>query len=662
MSVVVTSPTLLFIPESELIADYVLSFAVLFFVLLEFYRRYRKAGMEFVPAVKYILKNFRRFVAQILNYGALHRKNIKNRYAGFMHLMIFYGTLILFICTSLIFLSHDILKNTVGYGILVGDFYLNFEVWANIGGLMLVIGLVMAMWRRLRKKVPLDTITQDFILISVFLLLALEGFFLGALKIALYRQSFDVYRFVEWPLSYIYAPLGLTGNTGIEFYRILWMAHVITAFGLAAYLPFSKLSHMFYSAVGIGVHPQKKRGEMSTPFILSEAMESGNFDFKVGARNVLDLDYFQKTDAIACTDCGRCERACPAVASGTDLDPRVVVQNIQRALWNGDAEMIGTVISENAAWSCTTCQACVEECPVLIDPQSYNLEVRRTLVMDNKLSKETSTYLNNLGNTQNPFGGSNADRDKMLEYGPKISEGMDTIYWVGCMGAFDPRYNKTARDVIEILKKGGVSFGLLGSEEKCNGETARRIGEEGRFQELVLQNMETFEKYGIKRIITSCPHCMNTFRNEYPKFGLKAEVLHHSEVIEKLLKDGKIKVRKTEQTVTLHDPCYLGRINGEFDHTRSIITRAANLKEMEKSREKSFCCGGGGGNYWYKVEKEESISKIRMKQALETKAKTLAVACPFCTAMLEDASRTMDADRDITVKDIAEIVRENMEE
>ncbi|MGP6207746.1 heterodisulfide reductase-related iron-sulfur binding cluster [Cuniculiplasma sp. SKW3] len=661
MTTVITSPTLVFIPESELIADYVLSFVVLAFVLVEFYRRYRKAGITFVPAVKYLLKNLRRFIAQILNYGALHRKNIKNRYAGFMHLMIFYGTLILFICTSLIFLSHDILKNTVGYGILVGDFYLNFEVWANIGGLMLVLGLVMAMWRRLRKKVPLDTITQDFILITTFLILALEGFFLGALKISLDRQSFDIYRFVEWPLSYIYAPLGISGTFGIEFYRSLWMVHVLTAFALAAYLPFSKLSHMFYSAIGIGVHPQKKRGEMTTPFILSEAIESGNFDFKVGARNVVDLSYFQRTDAIACTDCGRCERACPAVASGTDLDPRVVVQNIQRALWNGDAPIIGTVLSENAAWSCTTCQACVEECPVLIDPQSYNLEARRTLVMDNKLSKETSTYLNNLGNTQNPFGGSNADRDKMLEYAPKISEGVDTIYWVGCMGAFDPRYNKTARDVIDILKKGGVSFGLLGSEEKCNGETARRMGEEGRFQELLLQNIETFNQYGVKKIITSCPHCMNTFRNEYPKFGLKAEVVHHSQVIEELLKDEKIKVKKTEQTVTLHDPCYLGRINGEFDNTRLILESTANLREMEKSREKSFCCGGGGGNYWYKVEKQESISKIRMKQALDTKAETLAVACPFCTAMLEDASRTMDAEKDIKIKDIAEIVRENME-
>ncbi|WMT50045.1 MAG: (Fe-S)-binding protein [Thermoplasmatales archaeon] len=660
--VVVTSPTLVFIPESELIADYVLSFAVLIFVLAEFYIRYRKAGVTLIPAIKYVLKNLRRFIAQILNYGAFHRKNIKNRYAGIMHLMIFYGILILFIATSLIALSHDILKTILGFGILTGDFYLNFEVWANFGGVLLVAGLLLALFRRIRKKVPLDTITQDFIIIAGLLILSLEGFFLGALKIALYRESFDVYRFVEWPLSYIYTPMGVTGNYGIQIYRIFWFAHVLTAFGVAAYLPFSKLSHMFYSAVGIGIHPEKKRGEMSTPFILSEALESGNFDFKVGAKTIMDLSYFQKTDAIACTDCGRCERACPAVSSGTDLDPRVVVQNIQRALWNVDAPVIDGIISENAAWSCTTCQACVEECPVLIDPQSYNLEARRTLVMDNKLSKETSTYLNNLGNTMNPFGNNNSDRDAMLQYGKKMEEGMDTVYWVGCMGAFDPRYNKVARDVIDLLKKGGVNFGLLGSEEKCNGETARRMGEEGRFQELVLQNIETFNKYGIKKIITSCPHCMNTFRNEYPKFGLKAEVVHHSEALADLIRDEKIKVRNSSETVTLHDPCYLGRINGEYDNTRLIVDSTSNLKEMENSKSKSFCCGGGGGNYWYKVEKEESISKIRMKQALDTGASTVAVACPFCTAMLEDATRTMDVESKIRVRDISEIIKENIEE
>ena len=513
--VVITSPTLVFIPESELIADYVLSFAVLIFVLAEFYIRYRKAGITAMPAIKYVLKNLKRFIAQILNYGAFHRKNIKNRYAGIMHLMIFYGMVILFVATSLIALSHDVLKATLGYGILTGDFYLNFEVWANFGGLLLVAGLLLAFFRRVRKKVPLDTITQDFIIIAGLLILSLEGFFLGALKIALYRESFDVYRFVEWPLSYIFAPMGVAGNYGIQIYRILWFVHVLTAFGLAAYLPFSKLSHMFYSAVGIGIHPQKKRGEMSTPFVLSEALESGNFDFNVGSKTVMDLSYFQKTDAIACTDCGRCERACPAVSSGTDLDPRVVVQNIQRALWNGNAPMVGEIISENAAWSCTTCQACVEECPVLIDPHSYNLETRRTLVMENKVSKETSTYLNNLGNTLNPFGNNNSDRDAMLQYGKKMEESMDTVYWVGCMGSFDPRYNRIARDVIDLLKKGGVNFGLLGSEEKCNGETARRMGEEGRFQELAIQNIETFNKHGIKKIITSALACLPLKRKNF---------------------------------------------------------------------------------------------------------------------------------------------------
>ncbi len=660
--VTITSPTLLFIPESELIADYVLSFAVLAFVLIEFYLRYKRAGFSLRPSIKYVWKNLGRFIAQVTNYGALHRKNIKNRYAGLMHLMIFYGMVILFIATSLIFLSHDILKNTLGYGILVGDFYLNFEIWADLGGVILIGGLLMALARRIRKKVPLDTITQDFIIIFGLLILSLEGFFLGALKISLYRQNFDAYRFIEWPLSYIFSPLGIKGTFGIEFYRVFWFAHVMTAFAIAAYIPFSKLSHMFYSAVGMGVHPPRKRGEMSTPFVLSEALESGNFDFNVGSKTVMDLSYFQKTDAIACTDCGRCERSCPAVMSGTDLDPRVVVQNVQRSLWNGNSEMIGVILTENAAWSCTTCQACVEECPVLIDPHSYNLETRRTLVMENKLSKETTTYLNNLGNSSNPFGNPNSDRDSMLQYGTKLETGMDTVYWVGCMGAFDPRYNKVARNVIDLLKKGGVNFGLLGSEEKCNGETARRIGEEGRFQELALQNIETFKKYGVKKIITSCPHCMNTFRNEYPRFGLEAKVEHHSETLAVLVTTGKIRVKDGKETTTLHDPCYLGRINGEYDNTREILKNTSKLKEMEKSKSKSMCCGGGGGNYWYKVEKQESISKIRMKQALETGATTLAVACPFCTAMMEDASRTMDVENKIKVKDISEIIMENLEE
>jgi Fe-S oxidoreductase len=290
------------------------------------------------------------------------------------------------------------------------------------------------------------------------------------------------------------------------------------------------------------------------------------------------------------------------------------------------------------------------------------MDVRKNLVMENRFSKQTGTYFNNLTNTQNPFGNSPSDRDAMLEVAPKFQEGTEYLYWVGCMGAFDPRDNKTAKTIISLLKKAGVNFGILGSEEKCVGETARRMGEEGRYQELVMQNVETLNGHGVKKIITACPHCYNTFKNEYPKFGLNAEVVHHSKFLADLVEEGKLNVKKTSETVTLHDPCYLGRVNNEYDNTRFILNSASDLREMEKSRENSMCCGAGGGNYWYKVESQDSISQIRMKQALETGANKLAVACPFCMPMMEDASRTMNAGDKIQIKDIAEIIEENLME
>ncbi len=659
MAVPITSPTLAFIGNTELIIDYVLSFTIVPFVLYWWYRSYSRMGITFRKMVDYGWHNGPRMLRQILGYGFFHRKNLKNRYAGIMHFLISWGILILFIATSLIFLSHDLLKPTIHRGILVGDFYLNFEVWADLGGVMLIAGIIMAYARRLHKKVKLDTKNEDYILLTALLIMALEGFFLGALKIYLFRQPFDVYRFVEWPMSYMFGTM--SADSGIELYRIMWMAHVITGFLLAAYLPFSKLSHMALAMVMIGEKKIRKRGELPTPFILADALESGNFDFKVGTKNISDLTSFQKIDALACTDCGRCERACPAFIAGSDLSPRAVVQNIKKNVY-GEGELTQLALTENAAWACTTCQACVEECPVLIEPFSFIMDVRKNLVMENRFSKQAGTYFNNLTNTQNPFGNSPSDRDAMLEFAPKFQEGTEYLYWVGCMGAFDPRDNKTAKTVISLLKKAGVNFGILGSEEKCVGETARRMGEEGRYQELVMQNVETLNGHGVKKIITACPHCYNTFKNEYPKFGLNAEVVHHSKFLADLVEDGKLKVNKTQDTVTLHDPCYLGRVNNEYENTRFILNSSSTLKEMERSRENSMCCGAGGGNYWYKVESQDSISQIRMKQALETGANKLAVACPFCMPMMEDASRTLNAGDKIQIRDIAEIIDENLVE
>lgn len=660
MTTSIASPTLVFIPIAELIILYATSFSVAGFVLYWWYRSYSKLGIRFSEMVKFGRKNWRRILHHLLVYAGFQKKILKDRYAGIMHFSIFYGMIILFISTALIALSHDLLKPLFHFGILVGWFYLNFEVWANLGGVLLTIGIVMALYRRLAKRIELDTIADDYILLSGLLLLALQGFILGALKIYLFRNGFDDYRFVEWSLSYVFSFGNVSQGSGILLYRDLWMFHIMTAFAIAAYLPFSKLSHIALSSVGVSVKEIKTRGEMPTPFILSELMESGNFDFKMGAKVVKDLPKLKKIEALACTDCGRCERACPAHIAGSDLDPRVIVQNIKKNVYSGEAEMGSMIMSENAAWACTTCQACVEECPVLIEPFSFIMETRKNLVMESKLSKETVGYLNNLTYAQNPFNNPPSDRDEMLRFAPKYEEGMDILYWVGCMGAFDPRGKEVAKTVMELLNKAGVKYGILGSEEKCNGETARRIGEEGRFQELVLSNIDTFKKYNVKKILTACPHCFNTFKNEYPKFGLNVEVLHHSTFLTNLVKDGKLNVKKKEETVTLHDPCYLGRINGQYEETRFIVKSATNLSEMEKSGSKSMCCGAGGGNYWYKVESQESISHIRMEQALETKAEKLATACPFCMAMMEDASRTMDVESKIKVRDIAEILKENL--
>ncbi|BAB60563.1 hypohtetical protein [Thermoplasma volcanium GSS1] len=652
------SPTLVFIPVPELIILYLISFPVAIFDIYMWYRSYRKQGIDYKLMWKYLRSNFPRMVKQFFTYAIFQKKIVKNRYAGIMHLFIFYGFVILFIATSLIALSHDILKPLIGIGILYGSFYLLFEAFTQIGGIILIVGLLMALLRRITNFIPLHTTSEDYLLLSGILVLALEGFFLGALKIDLFRQSFDVYRFVEWYLSYIF-PYGSMSPAGITVYRELWMAHVLTAFLVALYLPYSKLFHSLLAPTHASKTKILGNSAVGTPFLLADVAATGNYEVHVGAKKVSELSLEYRTAAMACTDCGRCERACPAYASGTDLDPRLVVQNVKK-LVNTDSELVPVVLTENASWSCTTCMACVEECPVLIRPYSFVVETRRNLVMENKVSKEASAYLMNLYNTGNPLGSSPMDRDDLLQYAPKYEEGMEVLYWVGCMGAYDPRDKQIALTVIDLLKKAGVKFGILGSEEKCTGETARRMGEEGLFQTLAAGNIETFNKYGVKKIVTSCPHCFNTFKNEYPELGLNAEVVHHSEFLSELIKDGKLKVKNSGNIVTYHDPCYLGRGNGVYDDPRFIISSTGDLVEMEKSREKSFCCGAGGGNYWYRVENEKSISHIRMDQAIETKASTVGVACPFCMAMLSDAARTMNLEDKIQVKDISEIIKENL--
>ncbi len=653
-------PNLFEIPRWELDIHYTITIIVVALYIYWAYRTYKKLGLTW-PKLRDLVKNNWSWKNLFL-YGIFQRKHVRDKYAGLMHILISWGIIFLTISTALVALDNDILSPH-GIRILVGPFYLAFEVWSDTGGIMLLSGLTMALWRRLRKKVLLETVWDDYIVIGSLYLIAFEGFFLEGLNIFLENyylnyQFVNQYRYLGSIFSLFWKFL-FNGNpaAGITVYQVLWAIHFSTVFIVLGYALISKLSHVILSPIYITLKPKKVRGEMSTPFKLEDLLQSGTFDIKLGMKTPKDLVPIQRLENLACTNCGRCERACPAVAAGRDLSPRVLMQTLKKNV-DQDVELVPMKFSEDFIWSCTTCQACVEECPVLIDPQSYVLEMRRNLVFESKLDKQKVQFLNNLTYTRNPLGNSPSERNVWVEKSKKY-ENEEYLLWIGCMASFDPRTKNVAESVIKILKEANVSFGVLGEEEACCGESARRLGEESRFQELVMQNVQTFKNYNVKKIITFCPHGYNTFKNEYSKFIQGLEVYHHSEFIEKLLKENKIKIEKGNETYTFHDPCYLGRINGKYDPPRFVLTKAANLNEMERSKDKSFCCGGGGANYWYKVNEKEPISQIRIKEA-SGKSKNVAVACPFCLGMLEDAARTLNME-DVKVKDISEIIAEKIQ-
>jgi Fe-S oxidoreductase len=347
----------------------------------------------------------------------------------------------------------------------------------------------------------------------------------------------------------------------------------------------------------------------------------------------------------------------------------VVIQDLGRDLKSktqGDAFSKG-VVRETELWSCTMCNACVSVCPVFIDQVDYVAEFRRTLVSENKLDGKKRLFLESMAKYGNPFGLPPSERQSWLsEFGVKTvreKPGAEYLYWVGCQSSYDPRARNVAKSVVKILQEAGVDFAVLGSEETCTGEPVRRIGEEGRFQELVMKNTETLSGYGVKKVIVHCAHCFNVFLNEYPEFGSKFEVIHHSQLIAQLIKQGKLKPGQTAESVTFHDPCNLGRMNGVFEEPREVLGSMAGVKleEMKRSKMSSFCCGGGGSNVWYEVQEKKKVGVIRAEEALATGAGTLAVGCPFCITMFEDAFKTLGG-KPMDVKDIAELVADSLGE
>ncbi|WP_291767682.1 (Fe-S)-binding protein [Caldivirga sp. UBA161] len=389
---------------------------------------------------------------------------------------------------------------------------------------------------------------------------------------------------------------------------------------------------------------------------------------KIGVERLSDLADYELRSLDACVEIGACEEACPATLAGRPLSPRMLIRKLKyvKDSNGGDADVFKVVLDDEV-WSCTTCGACIYNCPIGVRHVDLIIDVRRRLVELSRLDQKKSTLLLNVTQYGNSMGVSNYGRHEWLrELGVKTvkeNPSFKHLLWVGCMGSFDSRAREIVKSLVDIIKAAGLinEIAVLGDEEACCGDPLRRLGDEGRFQEVALSNIEVFKKYGVKSIITICPHGYNTFRNEYPKldeYMRSVLVQHHTQFIAELIERGRVNVKRSGEVLTIHDPCYLARYNKSTKPQRIIVSSVGVLKEPKNSGENTFCCGAGGANYWYDVPEEKRISSIRLSQLTETGAKTIVTMCPFCNAMLSDAARVSGFKGRII--DVSELIKESM--
>ena len=471
----------------------------------------------------------------------------------------------------------------------------------------------------------------------------------------------------EWPASWSPVSNALSNLFGDnQATRVLERAfvwvHILTILTFLAYLPRSKHLHIFVAAINVWFGRTRAGGRLEP--LKFDDPEIPEADLRFGAGKAPDLTWKQVLDTFSCTECGRCQDACPAFATGKVLSPKLVIMGLRDLVLaqDSDAPLVPAAVPAEMVWDCVTCGACVQACPVSIEHVDHIVDLRRHLVMvDADFPAESEPMLRDVERASNPWGRPQAERAEwaaslgitVLEPGDPAPE---YLYWVGCASSFDERAQRTAQATAKLLRAADVDFAILGPREGCTGDPARRIGNEYVFQAFAEQNVETLNQAGITKIVTGCPHCFNTLANEYPDFGGNYEVIHHSELLSTLVRDGRIKPdhAATEQ-ITYHDSCYLARHNDVLEAPRQIVSAVGEAVEMRRSRKQTFCCGAGGAHMWME-ERAKPINEERVREAAATGAGTLAVACPFCTVMLDDG--VQGAGANLRVADVATLLSE----
>jgi Fe-S oxidoreductase len=620
------------------------------------------------------------FVANVIG----QKKLFKDPRAGIMHALIFWGFLAFGLYTSATFaLALDPTLTIIPQG-LIADIVLGS---VDLFALLVAASVVYAMYRRWIIHVPrlrkTDSVDAAAIL-GMILALMLTYFTLRSLDVRglVGVQPVAVGQSVPatfTPVSLAVAPLwpSLDAASATLIFYGVWWVHVALLLAFVAYIPHSKHLHIMVAPFNVLLTTTNPPGELPRLDLEKE----------VGTGRIEDLSWKQMLDLYACTECGRCTASCPANLTGKTLSPKDVVLDLKHHLLEkGDAfrtgsadamaatkwvRLPGGVIRTDDLWSCTTCMACVEECPVFIDHVRKIVDMRRNLVLEEGAFPEESLgMLKNIETNYNPWGlGWDQRGNWSAGIGvPTLSDvvadgkSIDVLYWVGCAASFDDRNRKVAQTFARLLQRAGVRFAILGSEEKCTGDPARRLGNEYLAQTMIKANVETLNRYGIRTIVTACPHCFNTLKNEYPDFGGRYEVVHHSMFLDRLIKEGRLTpTKEVKEFLTYHDPCYLGRYNKVYDEPRDVLLRLPGVTtvEMDAHRSRAMCCGAGGARMWMEERVGEKVNHRRLEHVVESGAKAVAVACPYCLIMLDDAAKTKDRE-DIARYDIAELVERSL--
>jgi len=607
-------------------------------------------------------------------------------YGGLMHTFLFWGFLTLFVGTSILAIDMDLWTKLLGQdSFFVGAFYVAFSFVMDALGFLFVVGVAMALYRRYwvrnGRLWGKHTGPEDDLFVWSLFLLGVGGFVQEGVRIlGTGMPGVETVSFVGWTVAQSLAAVGVTQAGAEAAYVPLWWSHALIALVFVASVPYAKPLHMLTSFANVVTRDEMAGTRL--PGVPEDASPE-----EIGYVSTEDFSWKQRLDQDACTKCGRCTSVCPAAASGRPLDPRDVILDLKEhrhAVEAGEAEEIDivsadgeSVIAAETMEACMTCMACMDACPVEIEHVPQFTEMNRRLTETGQMDETVQEAMMNIFQNGNSFGDPERKRpdwteDLEFEVPDAREQAVDYLWYVGDYPSYDDRNKNVARALARIFEAADVSYGILYEDEKNDGNDVRRVGEEGLFEMLAEDNIETLEAAEFETLVTTDPHSFNTFRNEYEQFGWEGgdSVHHYSQVVEDLIRDGKLPLAAgdLDRTVTFHDPCHLGRYNDEFEAPRAVLdSTGVTLDEMPRNRSDSFCCGGGGGGLWMDQEEDVKPSEERIREALEdTRAgedvEQFVVSCPMCMTMYEDGRKTGGFEDDIEVVDLAELVWEALEE